>query len=375
MSKFKQQNRNKERQDDHRSAKNQVYVRETDLNLDLKYLSTKYSDFNISFRDCTVLIPITTRGIGINLISHWTHMMAQGVRDPRVSIYQVYRLSLAQLEYKIFKSRPSVLPQDGVLHERSMRLALPFDRIIKSMTSNFGIIADLVNSVGIIVSDGQHFAPTIHTAQRLEVANKKRSHSLKSSAPNFIRPDPYTITFSNLAEVVEAMSSIDVPVDIRRAFIACNPMPGAIYEDDLLTNPNDFWVDGYSDATMAREILEVNAFLASVEAKKRSWVKQVTYSEGSEAMLVTTSKIVSDDVFRADVSGQNEVVEPSNLRFTNIHRIINQAASACGVIILAGEYPDIPYRHGEFYSIRNFVNHCSACHAYHAGLVNVLLAD
>jgi len=58
-------------------------------------------------------------------------------------------------------------------------------------------------------------------------------------------PSPYTVSIFNLRDVVTTLASPMTPRGLREQFIKRNPIPGAIFRDGLLTNPDEIMPTDY----------------------------------------------------------------------------------------------------------------------------------
>ncbi|VDO19724.1 unnamed protein product [Heligmosomoides polygyrus] len=121
---------------------------------------------------------------------------------------------------------------------------------------------------------------------------RRRESAPPTSAPEEPRfvPDPFTVTIRNLRQNVEALSNVATPVRIRRYFHLWNPIPGAIWADDLLTNPDEICPDGYMarEDLWDRDIYLYNNFYSAVSKRFESVVSAVNLTGVGDRRSLTS---------------------------------------------------------------------------------------
>lgn len=70
-----------------------------------------------------------------------------------------------------------------------------------------------------------------------------------------IVPNPFLVTIHNLRDVVIALASTKTPLIERMNFMHRNPLPNAVFEDNLLTNPDEIMPSNYDDKSIQKDCL------------------------------------------------------------------------------------------------------------------------
>ncbi|CAB0008042.1 unnamed protein product [Nesidiocoris tenuis] len=161
----------------------------------------------------TIVVPISTRGIGIHSQVLFCRAFATVDVDLPCSVFSVYRVSLFQLHYRVTKVRESK-PLFYDDHFCSTPLGSRFSDVVSKNDRNFTTMARLISAVGNFVLDGVEYTP------RFPVLNDSKF------------PDPTNLTASNLRDAVVALSDRKTQLEVRKYFYDHNPLPCARYEGD-----------------------------------------------------------------------------------------------------------------------------------------------
>lgn len=211
------------------------------------------------------VVPITTRGIGFHTLNFFkeANLNVPRIDLPlRATVHELYRVSLVQL------ARQVLLAEVGPTHSQALRLE-PKARISPfSFHRNSIFVCDAISSVGNFTFNSvdhisvipEHFItqdtfveelPVVYNVQSpvaggsqdkqqtQDQMQTQTSSPMKRVRREFSIPDPYFITIYNLWDAVKALSDPQVPIELRNRFINRNPIPGAVFQDGLLTNPDD----------------------------------------------------------------------------------------------------------------------------------------
>lgn len=171
-----------------------------------------------------ITLTITTRGIGLGLC-HLSFIAVSYHEIVVPSVYAQYRVFLAVLEAKL-KNLKTAYP----LPARDTELAYPYQvsadllHVAQTVTIAPEPIKRLVNAVGIINYDEGVYIPTV-------------SRPAHDDRGRFI-PQAQNILYSSLRQTVVALADPATPERYRRRFIENNPIPGAIWDNHLLQNPD-----------------------------------------------------------------------------------------------------------------------------------------
>ncbi|CAG5011721.1 unnamed protein product [Parnassius apollo] len=168
-------------------------------------------------------LSITTRGIGMS-ICHMAYDISAAYGDViRVpNIYSQYRVYLGILESKLqhIKRGIRVLPR---LTDYTYNYAVACDAV--NITRVPEPIRKIVNSIGYIEHDKKVYVPAVAR----EVLDQYER----------LVPRAETVLLSNLRRTVVALANPDTPQISRETFHNNNPIPGAIWTDHVLQNPDE----------------------------------------------------------------------------------------------------------------------------------------
>lgn len=246
--------------------------------------------------DQAKVLPISTRGIGFYSQSLFIKLHQTLKNIPQCSVYELYRLSLAQLELKLIKSvrsQSQPYPTNNDQYYKPM-LDLEFRESIEGMSVNFGPIAAIINAIGSFVYGETTYYPRLPVMEELI-------------------PQPQLIVLSNLRRVVNLLSNRATPHNSRLYFYNVSPLPGAIWGPDpirragqrrrvddqhhpdfpLLMNPEDFMPQEYDIQDLDQDINRVKNFINFCSRKSIKYVENgsaISYDSkaaGLKTMLVT----------------------------------------------------------------------------------------
>lgn len=199
-------------------------------------------------------VPFTTRGIGFHcqqLVKEAQQHLPRVELPTRADEHELYRYSLMQLarQMSICEPGPTHTRADAIpirekvsafsAHQNGMQISDAInqfgnfdykDRKYVTYVPDLKIYAESFDDVEMCDSPQyQPKSPDPSTPQKRKTEVRPTLHSM---------PSPYTVTIFNLRNIVTALASEATPLELRRQFIHRNPIPGAIFENDLLTNSN-----------------------------------------------------------------------------------------------------------------------------------------
>lgn len=211
----------------------------------------------------SVPIPITTRGIGIHINNYFNFCQRVFAHKLPCNVHQLYRVSLLQLDVRLLCcQRANVLPFDP---DADIVYPLPYFNEFTDVTilqDNFNIVAKAISSVGNFTLNDivyQPYAPQMLESTISKDSDERDVNDEMEMFEDNLRTilDPYVVTIQNLRNVVVALATPDTPAYERCQFIKRNPLPGANFNNDLLTNPDQIMPNKYDFKAASNDIIAV----------------------------------------------------------------------------------------------------------------------
>lgn len=214
------------------------------------------------------IVPVTTRGIGFATQSIYVRVMGTIRNLPICSVYQLYRLSLAQFKYKISRAlHNNCLPTNV---NRALYLHPIFrsdlEEVLLSMQINFNLLANIIDAVGVFSYGDVTYYPRI---------------------PNLVN-SRCAVILSNLIQTVLAMSNPQHDRAARVYFYENNQIPGAIWEgiqppvgmrrpgefviNPVITNPDEIMPAEYGHPELLADVAAVQDLLEVCSRNKSKFV-------------------------------------------------------------------------------------------------------
>ncbi|CAH0721912.1 unnamed protein product, partial [Brenthis ino] len=171
---------------------------------------------------------------------------------PPPTCFGLYGIFLATMEAKL-----EGLKSDYPLVSRNGELTYPYlasarlQHLAKTVTVAPAPLVKVINAVGIIKRDGFVYLPAVRA-------------NLRDINNEFV-PRPETVLYSNLRETVVALANPHTPERTRTYFEQHNPIPGAIFENHVLQNPDEIMPDDYGLEELQREIRVIQPFLIKLQ--------------------------------------------------------------------------------------------------------------
>lgn len=303
-----------------------------------------------------VPIPITTRGIGIHTNNYYNFVrdaLGQTPAPLPCTVYQMYRVSLLQLDVRIQCCQAaSILPFDP---ETDVTYPLPYlneftDHSI--VGENFQCLARAISSVGNFTEADiayQPYVPHMHDRYADDVNENGDASDLDQQ----VEPDPYLVTIQNLRSVVVALANPNTTLRLRRRFIHRNPLPGAVFVNNVLMNADDIMPDNY-DFKMASD--DCVAFLKLMQSfgEHSRLIQPIRYQcEGHISIL--TSLHHPRNAFFALTGTKLTYSEQSTIRSYQPAGELDQFE---GCVNLMNEFPSTLGRGSDFRDIKRWSIRC-----------------
>lgn len=198
-----------------------------------------------------ITLSISTRAIGFGLCHlNFIAVTYNEIQIPNV--YSQYRVFLAVLEAKLenLKRHYPLPARDTELVERYQVDAMLL-HVAQTATIAPEPIQRVINAVGIITYDEGIYIPAVSRGQDDERGR-------------FV-PRPENILYSTLRKTVEALASPATPDRYRRRFEENNPIPGAIWENHLLTNADEIMPLNYTTDHLREDIALLSPYLSKLQ--------------------------------------------------------------------------------------------------------------
>lgn len=155
--------------------------------------------------------PVSTRSVGFYVQSIFIKINQTYRNIPACTVFEAYRVSLAQYSYRLLTARRTQAGStvvDEALYQRP-RLDSDQQEAIMGMRLNFAPIANIINAIGNVNFGGV-------------------DHYFRVPANPFVLPT--NVTFENLRNTVQALSNYMTPQEVRLHFYLNNPLPDASLE-------------------------------------------------------------------------------------------------------------------------------------------------
>lgn len=314
---------------------------------------------------CTAVpIPCTTRGIGIHTNNYYNFVKYAFVAEPPCTIHQMYRVSLLQLDVRMQCCQSaSVLSFDP---DTDVTYPLPYFSEFTDTSicqENFQILAKAISSVGNFTLNDIAYQPYVphmhdrHVYGTDNVDEKDRNECGETFDENRqIIPDPYLVTIQNLRNVVLALANPNTTARIRRRFIHRNPLPGAIFQTDVLTNPNEIMPETYDFKAASDDILAFIKLMQTFQSKSSVWslIDPIHYQNVGHLSILSSVHHPRNAYFSLD----GTKLSYSEQTTVRAYQTADDMDQFDGCINLMNEYPSILGRGSEFRDIKRWAIRC-----------------
>lgn len=299
------------RAQNYRKKRNDVAKKSLDAHLDSR-LYAEYSDVSAAFRAMQIseqktasIVPISTRGVGI-VISSITNRLHRQLPTLDIPINAWFRVSLCQMEAKLLDAQdaqnlPVPDPSEGLVN-------MPYDfrQKIGSIMANVAPLSLVLSSVGNVqVGDVAYFPRLSPSAVLCPTVSTLRNYVLAAAT------------------------------DVTGQYYMYRCLPGGIWSQQQLTNPDDIVPQNYSLADLNDDICTVKAFIAIVAKKFPKFAGGVQYlapGTSSQLIAVKTGDIVTCETLNGASTTNGDVSEFAS------PVAVPSGAAAIGAAGLTGEY-------------------------------------
>ncbi|CAB3252423.1 unnamed protein product [Arctia plantaginis] len=231
-----------------------------------------------------ITLSITTRGIGLG-ICHLTFISISYHENIRVpSIYAMYRVFLGLLEAKLeaIKSDLPVIPRvtDHIKHPGVTSDML---RVAQSVTIVPEPIRRIINAIGYLKYEDKVYVPAV-------AADPVDRH-------NIVTPRPENVLLSTLRRTVEFLANAESSAGVRRRFHENCAIPGAIWVNDILQNPDEIMPRGYNMyEDFRRESMLIAPFLVSLQKHVPKLVANTEPIDPSGLLIPKLSNLENNEI-------------------------------------------------------------------------------
>lgn len=242
-----------------------------------------------------ITITVTTRAIGFGVTNIFLTLSSLNNVPIRGNIYQVYRESLAVFEGKLqmIKRSPSLPIRESEDYVET-RPNAELETTIRQVSCLPDQISSVVNALGIVKVYDHMYVKKIASV---------------STVHNQPVPQSENVTFTNLRQVVLALSNQATPAEHRRRFRRNCPIPGTVWnDDDILVNPDDIMPDDYGIDELNNDIIDVTQKMSFMNRKlAKYFTSPISYeTTGSKALLVCNEQNGMHVKERADGENLND---------------------------------------------------------------------
>lgn len=376
------QQRDEKRRDDFREKKGKETMDNLKKELDKELFfgftmdSKAFEGQKIGVSPQAKILPISTRSVGLTTQAMFVKVNQTMRNIPQCSVYEAYRVSLAQMEYKVIESGRNQLMNVNTNYNdyQALHMALEYREALLGCPINFNVIASAINAVGSFEYNQIQYYCKI---------------------PNRAVPDPLTVSFSNLKRTVSMMSLESTPIATRKYFYENNPLPGAKWKgvapprrgrrdefeiNPILTNPQDFWPVDYGIEDFNDDLQRFNGLLSWTSRKSLKYVNvesKIVYSgSGSPTCFVSNyceGLRNSDPLLNADgsIDWQNTAMPVGRMSEFWTPDRLDDMTMYIGMLQLLGE---IPGKSKERFSYVRSVENCvmRADRAWTAMFINMM---
>ncbi|WKY05370.1 hypothetical protein Q1695_005966 [Nippostrongylus brasiliensis] len=324
-------------------------------------------------------LSITTRGIGFT--SAYTYRFFKDV-EPRLSttacnINVVYRVNLALLQTQLtlpVKGEHGLSTCWSNVDVQQLRAPTIFCDAFLSVTHTSTLSYLPIASAGRFLHGGIEYVPQImasppvmYTEEDVTYGEedvpttsreKKEDSPAEGTRGDRFTPDPFTVTIMNLRSTVEALSDVATPQRLRRYFKIWNPIPGAIWRDDILTNPDDICPPDYihREDLWDKDIYLYNNFFSAVSTRFKTVLTPVNLTGVGHCRALTALdhyKYIDDpddiDCTRVECRGGEDICIRFGRKTYGSPAVLESIDLTTGALALLGERPFGPLPPGHLW--------------------------
>lgn len=298
------------------------------------------------------MLSVTSRGVGIGT-THLTYVAKQYDERIRVpSIHAQYRAYLALFEAKLMNvvEHYPLVPRFSEHINAHVGLNAEFLRIIKTFSFVPTPIKKIIDAIGILKHEDKVYLPVMAASP--------------TDANGVIRPRPESTCFSNLRETVVALSNPQTSVNVRRRYHENSAIPGAVWENHVLMNPNEIIPEDYNfEEGLRNDIMIIMPYLSRLQKHAPKMVGGPLDNKptGNNSLLLSSEmeNLKCPDLRAGeplDDYYDRCIIEGNITRYTSDHKL-TAAEKIEGQINLLGEQPTLQNLMKPIYSLRDGDSH------------------
>lgn len=277
-----------------------------------------------------VCVPISTRTVGFSTQDTYTRVTSIQENIPRLgqmTVYQLYRVQLGMVEFKIFNNRQKCAPELQFWNSMS-----DFEQFKTAITS----INVCTQRVGCLLKSIQNFM--YNQKDYCFLFPKKQF-----DAQNRMIPIPELIYLTNLRQTVDYLSNPGTNREIRQNFRMKSPLPRATWGDnDVLLNADEFIPADYGPLNLITDLYLVKGWIenaTTLKSVQQKWFAQVDLNKdnpGNESVLISNSS----GILRCNETTEQSQytigdvgifwtpeIMPENLMFYGVYNLAGEMAS------------------------------------------------
>lgn len=252
-------------------------------------------------------IPIATQSIGFIVNQYYLKLTEQlGFNNvtERCTIHQLYRYSLAQLSYHLYRHVKETIPRYSYRVELPPPPVLTFDIVeaLKACELNIGLITGYIQRIGCITAHDVPHVPVLMTEDVLS---------------------PFYVNIFTLRATLDALNN--AAPEFVEHFIQHNSIPGIRVAANRITNAEQVIPRDYASADLYRDASAVRALMNYTASKMRD-VQLFTgrlgnLCEGNPGMLLV-SRTLGEEV-RIPPSSRDVLIPPIVGSINTFHSHVN----------------------------------------------------
>ena len=310
----------------------------------------------------TIILPITTRGIGFVVRFLITNIIATKQNNPIDShrlCSALYRIGLLSMDMKISQSTKYPMRHNGVQNFQNTTVTHEHAKALATLDVGFVPLNKIISAVGCFEAFGEQYLPRY---ANLAVLDEVQTF------------DPTQVTFSHLREFVVALANTATPQSVRQYFYDHSPFPSAMWATahnrlcdaskeqaveknfPLLLNPDEIMPAEYGRNEVLDDIMIIEIATKIIARKHQRYVHvgRIDYNaDGNPSQLVSNEV---EDVRCSDLRGPTSysgvpALNGSVERFWG-SRCITDSEFYYGIMNLCGELPK-PGCRSSCYTIRS----------------------
>lgn len=286
-------------------------------------------------------LQVTTRQIGFGLTkmlntANVDQKLSEMANNGRGTVNQYYRIGLSLVETKLHKTSIRVTePIDEVEELPNFKHDAEFQNVSTTAVLMPEPISSFINSIGIYKDSTEAYFCTM-----------PKDHT---SRGNFI-PLPENLRISNLRRSVLALADQTTPEAVRVNFENKNPIPGAIWMNHVLQNPDEIIEDNYGAEELEDDLNLVAPHFERLGVKYPKYVGKIDWEKFESGKEIFVSNELADMHVRPRRVNESEANYTTRSKVVGDQEIfkmkfpLKEAELCRGINLLMGEVPNAPSR-------------------------------